>query len=420
MNKIELFAYNLLRNNAKLKNLIRNTYQSFFDLLPREKDKGVDDLIVLPNFFFGFHDHSPFSWDNRLLLSNKLLIPLRMPCENDFLEVGYFSDEKFSVWTPVGRTKAWNYHKGCRLQWINENELIYNDYSDGHLVSVIKNVEDSSFTRIFPHPIDSVSLSGSLVSSFSYSRLEKMMPGYGYAIGEEDIDINSDISRSSGIQVFNLSTEELLLSYTLKDLTDFNFHESMKDAYHFVTHSLFSPDSRFLAFLHRWYKGRSRFTRLLVIDLSTNELFESPTSDMVSHYVWNKNNEIIAFCSIDNVYSHVLFKNPYLTEYERAGFPIINSDGHQSFVSNDVFVSDTYPDKKRMANIFKIDIRTGDVENIIRVNSYKKFQSPNDFKHWACDLHPRMSLDGKWLSFDSVHTGVRSHCVINLIDKENS
>lgn len=64
--------------------------------------------------------------------------------------------------------------------WFGENNrLIYNYKKDGKLGSKIFNL-DNSHSCFINFPIDTVSNDGQFATSFSYSRLNKFMPGYGY------------------------------------------------------------------------------------------------------------------------------------------------------------------------------------------------------------------------------------------------
>ena len=416
MNKIELTIYNIVRHNPGLKRKLRDLYQCIFDILPREKNFFINEPIVKEGFFWGFHDQTPFSKDNEILLANKLLIPLRMPNKQDCLEIGFFSGKDYSIWNKIATTRAWNYHKGCRLQWAGENKVIFNSYDqDERLGSTIYILENKSpkFYKGLPFPIDSVAYQGLLATSFSYYRLEKMMPGYGYSnLGYDETEIDTS---KTGLFLNDLSTGYSQLMFSIEELKAFEHSDDMDDAYHFVTHSLFSKDDKYIAFLHRWYTSHFQKTRLLVANIETRELYSSPTSGMVSHYIWTDNNDIIAFCSIDSIFSHVLFHSPLMKNPTRVGYPAINSDGHQTPINKNLFITDTYPDKMRMANMYLVDsTKENSTKLIARVNSPKRFQSPDNFHHWACDLHPRASNDGKLISFDSVHTGERSLCVMKL------
>ena len=175
MNKIEAFVYKRVKNNYIIKDFLRNIYQGMYDLMPNYESKFESEPIVHENYFFGFHDVTPFSEDSSMILSNHLLIPLRMPSEEDTLEVGYFDGINFSVWHKIGETHSWNYHKGARLQWMNPNEVIYNDCEQRKLVSKIVNIYTGDVKNI-DFPIDTVSYGGEYATSFSYGRLQYNMP----------------------------------------------------------------------------------------------------------------------------------------------------------------------------------------------------------------------------------------------------
>jgi len=85
------------------------------------------------------------------------------------------------------------------------------------------------------------------------------------------------------------------------------------------------------------------------------------------------------------------------------------------FISDTSFVADTYPDKYRMAKIYKADINTQSADLLLSIYSPKEFQT-KDFKcHIACDLHPRVSPSGKYLCFDSPRTGKRGLYIMAIV-----
>ncbi len=416
MNKLEKLVYDAVKKNPNIKLKIRNAYQSFFDLLPNKPDFSVNEIQAKEGYFFGFHDVCPFSFDDTKLLANHLTIPFRMPQRGDILEVGYFHfDGKMKDYVKIGECHAWNYHKGCRLQWAGEDHIIYNDAVDEDLVSQIYNINTKE-TRTIPYPIDSASFCGTMATSFSYGRLEKLMPGYGYSYEDETFN-DIQIPEQTGLFIGDLvkGTRELVV--TLKELSKMGgLNDSDLNSHHYVTHSLFSPDNRYISFLHRWVKVDDvlkRWSRLVVYDRETKKCHIAPTNDMVSHYVWNENNQIVAYCRVGDTDSHVLFEEPTLQKYRRVAYPKLNSDGHQSFLNTEAFVTDTYPDKYRMANLYKVDSNTNETTLLARINSLKKFQSRTR-KHWCCDLHPRMNRKGDVVCFDSVHTGQRALCTMDI------
>jgi hypothetical protein len=259
-----------------------------------------------------------------------------------------------------------------------------------------------------------VSHDGKLAATFSYERLQAMMPGYGYLYGDEDGYMDEKVSSKTGLFLINLHTNERQLLFSLKQLSELQHEPSMDDTFHFVTHTEFSRDNRYLSFLHRWYKGTFHRTRLIVYDLQQKQLYVSPTTGMVSHYNWNALNGIIAYCRMENVDSHVYFSGPDMKEWKRCAYPQINVDGHQHFIDNDWFLVDTYPDKWRHAKLYKVNRKTDEVMLLADVKSPKAFVAPDGDHWWKCDLHPRCDRQGRWVSFDTVHTGVRSLCIMPL------
>ena len=68
----------------------------------------------------------------------------------------------------------------------------------------------------------------------------------------------------------------------------------------------------------------------------------------------------------------------------------------------------------RHVKLYKVNRKTDEVILLADAKSPKLFVSPNEHKHWKCDLHPRCSEDGTLISFDSVHTGKRCLCVMKM------
>lgn len=417
MNKLEKTIYNSVKRTPWLKFILRNLYQSLFDMFPRKKEFFLNSYQLKENCFFGFHDIDPFSTDCTKILTNHTLLDSQMPKKEDGLKVGYieFTDEKMGNFNQLGISYAWNYHKGCRLQWLSRSQIIYNTAVNNKLVSKIFNIETEE-EKIIDYPIDSIHQQKKLATTFSYERLEHCMPGYGYIYKDEGF-INEYAPRGTGLFIIDLNQNARKLIISIDELTDNLNDKKFKCGYwHFVTHSEFSPDGRYISFLHRWIGNdiKKRWTRLIIYDLQEEKWFVLPTSSWgVSHYIWNNKNQILAYCNVENVDGHVLFDIPSMN-YKKIAVSELNSDGHQSFIDNDNFVTDTYPDKYRMAKLYKVNISMNKIELLAAIYSPKKFQTKTYYKHIACDLHPRVSKNGKYVCFDSPRTGKRSIYVMKI------
>jgi Tol biopolymer transport system component len=80
-------------------------------------------------------------------------------------------------------------------------------------------------------------------------------------------------------------------------------------------------------------------------------------------------------------------------------------DGHPSFcpANNDMFVTDTYPGKDGMTSLILYDLKSDHMTIVDELKSIIKYDNSSE----RCDLHPRWSFDGKYLTIDTVDKGVR-------------
>jgi hypothetical protein len=419
MNIIEKKIYNLVKSKPWIKNIIRNIYQSFFDVLPRKKEIFKNQIDSKEGYFFGFHDVNPFSKSNNKVLSHKLLHDnLIIPKFGEKIDIGYFNlkNKKFEDFVKVDESSALNFHKGARLQWVDSNSLIFNTSCKNKLVSKLVNIK-SNESKIFDFPVDSISKDGTLASSFSYERLNEFMPGYGYDGSIDDGFLQEKASSKTGIFIYSLKSKNLIKMISLKQLLMLDKNGSTISKFnHYVTHSEFSKDGRYLSFLHRWVGDdiKKRKSKLLIYDMNEDRIIETHTSGMVSHYVWNEKNEILAYCSISNIDGHYIIPIQDVIKANHIAPSHLNSDGHQTFISNDKFITDTYPDKFRMSKLKIVNILDNNVELLASIYSPKKFQTKDFKNHIACDLHPRVSNDGSLVCFDAVRNNHRSLCIMNI------
>lgn len=414
MNKIEKVVYDLLKSSPAVKHVVRNAYQMVFDLLPTPANRSIASIEAKEGYFFGFHDCTPFSADMKRVLANHSELPIRMPLKGEGLEVGYFdfADGHLGKFHALDTSFAWNWHKGCRLQWADDNRIAFNTEHDGALQCCLLEVTTGE-KRYLPNAIDTVSEDGRLATSFSYERLNVLMPGYGYPYCHDGAYLEQKAPAETGLFLIDMSTGERRLLLSLEQLSGESDSPLAALESHYVTHSEFSKDGRYISFMHRHIGQdyRKRTSRLMVYDLQSGEHFALPTTGMVSHYCWNNRNQIVCYCSVAEGDAHVLFDIPS-GKYRPILLNKLNVDGHQSMVNDSIFVTDTYPDARRMATLWAVDMEHDVRTELAYLHSPKQFQTQDEHRHIACDLHPRMSPDGRFVCFDSVHTGHRALCVM--------
>lgn len=422
MNYLEKYVYQAVKNNPRLKFFLRDTYQALCDFVPVSAEQSAYPIVVREGYFFGFHDKVPFSSDDSMLLAGEFDVPLRMPQPDDVLTVGYFTGPSFEDFNTVGHTRAWNWHQGCMLQWLgSERKIVYNDFTDGRLVCRINSV-DSGGTRTVEAPVSSVSRDGKWGLSYSFPRVNQLMPGYGYVNGH-DGSLSDPAPKDSGLIIVDMATGTQKFLFSVAEIADEMPESSMNDARHFLSHCQFSPSCKRFLFLHRWIHGnvRQRWSRLITSDLNGEDLHFFPTQGMVSHMAWEDDSHLLAYCRLARHGNHyVLFDDYNLDDYSIVGASDFDSDGHPSFgPASRWFVTDTYPDRFRLASLIIYDRIRQKRYTLARLKSCKKFATLSPHRHWSCDLHPRWNRSGTMLCFDSTHTGERSLCTMALGDDVN-
>jgi len=416
MNKAELLVYNLLKNNPRLKKKVRDIYQRICDFIPVERTKSVYPIKVRENFFFGFHDKCPWSFNDEFLLAHRFSIPLRMPLPDDCVEIGYFSGQGYSNFHSLAVTKAWNWHQGAMLQWLGDSlNIIFNDFSQGRHIARILDLE-GNLIRIIPLPIAAVDFDGKKALSYNFARLWTIH-GYGYSNGIDPAGKELIPSRD-GLSLIDIDSGEVHFLFSVSEITKIAPESSMRGAFHFFTHCQFSPSGRRFSFFHRWVRNNNRhWTRMITANLEGREIFIFPTSGMVSHYSWRDENSILAYARVQKEGDgYYLFKDKS-GEFSVISQEDFNSDGHPSFSTDkNWIITDTYPDRFRRRYLILYNIESKRKYILASLYSPPEYVGSKLEDVIDCDFHPRWNRKGTMICFDSAHTGKRALCTINLGD----
>jgi len=410
MNQLEAIIYNIIKKNPKLKTIVRDIYQQILYYVPVKKVKCNYQIKVRSGFFFGFHDKTPFSRDNKFMLAMKYHTPLRTPLPEDYVEIGYFTGENFSEFKALSKTNTYNWQQGCMLQWVgNKNLLAYNAFDGKKNCTEIIDMNGTKIA-VLPAAVGAICPSGEYALSYNFARLAKYAPGYGYATGN-DYELHKNAPETHGLHIINIKTKVMKTLFTIKDIVKLKPDDSMPDSYHYFTHPLFSPCGKRFFFLHRWIKNMNfTFTRLITCDIDKINPYILPASGMVSHIGWRDDNHILAYCHVKEGDHYVLFEDK-TDKYEIIGDNCFNSDGHPSFSPVDInwLLTDTYPDRFKLSFLILFNMQDRKRYNIARLKQPIQYR-----EELRCDLHPRWSRNGRILCFDSAHTGNRALCTIDM------
>lgn len=400
-----------LNKYPKIKKGVKRVYQlTMYALSKKIKSEG-EIYRVSPEdgmeYFFGYYDKSPWDKSGRYILCMRAKDTWTDPDPTDEADVVLIDTDNNYAVRKLASTKTWNVQQGCMAQWLGpdfSSKIIYNDIRDGKYCSVILDVK-KGVERIIDAPVYTVSTDGKTALSLDFSRLHNLRKGYGYAALPEKTK-GEAIPDSTAIWKIDIASGEIseLLKYA--DFANFEPRREMQGAVHKVNHLMLRPDGKRFMVLHRWFQGGRKYTRLITCNIDGTEMYNLSDDDMVSHCFWKNDSEIIAF---ENKHSsgpgYYLMKdktNAYTHLWKGISF-----DGHPSYSpTSDLIVTDSYPDRARVAKIMVMKETT---EPVIKAKVFAPFRYDNDTR---CDLHPRWKRDGSEICFDSVFEGHRGLYVL--------
>lgn len=356
--------------------------------------------------FFGYYDKSPWSPDMRYLLLHH---PVAEGMAIVVLERGAPDVRR------LGTTPVWTMQQGSQATWLaapDGNVAAYNDMENGQLGCRLINLAEGT-RRFIPWPLQAAHPNGREAVSLNYHRLHAVGTEYGYAVAATNFTGREPLDRDGLWRVdLDRGAAELLLS--LAHLAANEPRPEMKGAAHYVNHALYSPTGRRIVFMHRWHGRTGRFSRLYVCDPDGRDLRLLLDDRMVSHYHWEDDEHLLVWGRTAEAGDHYYRLDVRTGQPTIVGAGVLDvfGDGHPSYSPDRRWiVTDSYPDRARYRRLLLFGVGSG------RCIEVGRFLAP-----WAfdgarrCDLHPRWSPDGQWISIDSAHEGRRGSYLLAVGD----
>lgn len=356
--------------------------------------------------FFGYYDKPPWSPDG-----DRMIMHFRRNSSEPEIEIRVFQRRSHSCLI-VGRSRAWNFQQGAMAQWITRPEqvrLIYNDIVDGQLVSRIVTSEGKE-EAVIPVPVQAVHPDGKIALSLNYRRLWKLRREYGYAPAVRNFSADQPLDHD-GIWRANLTSGQTALILTFADLMQISPRPGMKTQRTKVNHIIFSPSGTRCVFMHRWFHANSKYSRLYVMDSSTLALDLILDSGLISHYHWYDDEKLIVYGNTPDRETGYFELNVVTGRYQTLAKAALDryGDGHPSVSPDKAWiVTDTYPDRRFQQ--YLLLYHTGRGQSVV---AGRFLHSPRYYGVTRCDLHPRWSRDGQYISFDSVWNGTRRSYILD-------
>lgn len=399
-----------------IKKVVKRIYQVGMYAISKKVKYEGNIIRISPNdnkheYFFGYYDKSPWDKTDRYVLcmkANNTWDDVSPREKADILLIDtQLGDNDINKYKKIAETSAWNVQQGCMLQWLGpdySSKVLFNDYRNGQYVSVILTL-DTMEEKVIGAPVYTVSADGKYALTLDFSRLYNLRPGYGYYNMPEKTQ-GVALPDETAIWKVDLTTGKVepLLKYT-----DFAYFQSrtemeMPGSVHKVNHIMLSPNGMRFMVLYRWFNGHRKYTRLVTCNTDGTDMYVLSDDDMVSHCFWKDDNTILAFENKKKTGPGYYLMRDKSQDYIHC-WPQFSNDGHPSYSPDrTLIVTDSYPDRARIASINIMDGDEHKLANHTVAKVFAPFKYDNDTR---CDLHPRWNHSGDKICFDSVFEGHR-------------
>lgn len=409
------------------------------------------------HYFFGYYDKLQLNKDNNKLLALKVDFMDHVPTKDDIAIIGYFDLMKDNVFVELSKTSAFNWQQGCMLQWIGydyNSKIIYNDLVDNKFISIMIDINTNEKT-IYDNAIYSMHPNTKYAVTIDFERHHWCRRGYSYD-GSFSNEKNQPIVDGDAIFLIDLENNSSKKIILLDDMIKNKPLSNMKNATHYLEHLMFNPSGTRFCFLHRWkIEDGGIYARLYSANLDGSDIFLLNDSGRMSHFGWQDDTHLLAYGGLENKINSLrkhkkilkYFIKPLLPLYHmlvndnsklskavtgdsyvifedqtktvvRVAASISNEDGHPSFSKNgdkSLFVTDTYPDPDEgsIGDLILFDIDSNQEYIVNKLNSISEY----DNSPIRCDLHPRWSYTGEYISVDTMNEGRRS-CYLYKVTNE--
>lgn len=388
-----------------LKKVIQNiVYFSTPKIIVNSKYKydllGSDDY----HYFIGYYDKDPMHASNKQILCHQVSKKYSNMTEPLNSKLGLLSLET-NEFKELIYTNAINWQLGSRAQWLDENNIIYNDIEDNLQCSIKFNVKTKKKVTKYKRPFWDISPNKKYGASLNFARIRVMRPGYGYS--SKSIDNNDEL-----LTVFNLSDDKCIFSITLNEILEQVDFVNLKNKNIYLNHVLWSPCSKkFITIFH--YEDKEKKKRMVypvLIDIETKKIIFLYKEGSFSHHTFIDESTILAYLKIENKYC-------YATWTEDDGWiKIKNSmpkmDGHPTYIkSKNKIVVDSYPNRLGIMSLYFGSLKPEKkLEKIASIINHPNYVGAN-----RCDLHPRYSPKHNLLLCDIPYKSSRKILVIKNI-----
>ena len=399
-------------------NIYRKVIRKFRSIFPKKYlSKYIKNLIsneinltdTKNNFFFGYHDRTPFHPSKELILSH------RKKNNSNNLDVGYFNilyPDKFNL---IYSTEAFSRQQGSMLKWDKYNsefDINFNIIENGKPINISMSIDTKDRTSEIEMPVYCFSKDDQFALSCDFFHLAKMRPGYGI----EDFKPQDIIDPYNGgiwLTDRRNNTTTLIVSYEeIFKIIPKEYHDSS-----YLNHLSFSPDSSYIVWFLISERGKARKIFFQGKRFSNNgSVFNIENKNLSSHFCWIDDEKILSINRDDNL--DWLYSIYSLDDLSKKNLRFnIGFDGHPMFDNfYEHTIIDSTPDSHRNQHLIILS------KDFKRSYELGKWRTPTQFNGpERLDLHPRWDHSGLKVSIDVPDNGRKVQKILyldkNIINK---
>jgi hypothetical protein len=383
-------------------------------------DDGSDSVIsrltgAPGHHFFGYYGMNPWSSDGALHLALETDFHERLIRRGDVARAGVVSSGS-GEFRPLLETRGFNFQQGAMLHWasLNGREVFTcNDVEGTGAVTRLLTPE-GELLRTIPRGLAALAPGGRRAAGLDFARMYHCRSVVGYCSELEEGDLAA-VPEDDGLFDLDLETGASELVLSIAEVMRFAAGAGAGDAgaLTWFNHPVYNPAGDRLVFLCR-VRGTGRFaSSLWSANPDGSDLCPLiPFGGRISHFAWLDERRIVVSTDVLGEMRFTVFTDRG-SDFAPFGGGDLPDDGHMVLSPDrEWMITDTYPrGEAREAKLLLCRLADGQVRKLGGFRHEEIFGG--DIR---CDLHPRLSADGRRISFDSVHEGTRQIYVADVPD----
>ena len=275
----------------------------------------------------------------------------------------------------LARSRYWNNQQGMMAEYTANGQIMCNASLDGNQ-NVVK-IDDCGNWELLAegYVFQSVSRED-WICLVDLCPINSLRPEYGYSFKRED----NIRPKEEALIFYNLRSKDRW-ALKLADITDLidtkNFNQFE------LNHFQFNTDSNVCIGLLRAYDNSGRCaSSLFQFNPDFREVQKLVTSEVISHYTWLSDTKIVYWGTNNGTNRAYWIVD---TRADKKSIQFLNNlpDGHPVRISDDEFITDTYPDKYGLITLYKCNLN-GNIEPLMTTPHPWEVKPSN-----RCDAHPK-------------------------------